>query len=506
MLTILGLGYGDPDALPARNVAAICSGVPVLLRTARHPTVETGTLRERLDALPPGTVTALDDEYERGASFADTYAAIVARVMEAAGCGDVVYAVPGHPLWGETTVSLLLDEAKRQGIATRIFAAPSFVDACLEALQLPVPTNLLVLDAHTLNAADAAVPPELRVDAPVLLYQVYSRAVASETKLALMNAGYPDDYAVTVLHAAGVAGQDIRTVPLFALDRAEAGTHSHLTSVWVPAVPPGTRPPGYDDLLRVMARLRDPETGCPWDIQQSHTTLRKYVIEEAYEVAEAIDTLESGDGTPEALCDELGDLLLQVVFHAQVAREAGDFDAADVCRAIVEKLVRRHPHIFGDTVANDAETVLANWNAIKAQEKGNAPLPESVLVGVNKSLPALSLALETSRRTVKAGFEWRDTNAVLAKLDEEIAELRAEIAASVPDMARIESELGDVFFTAVNVARRFGVEPETALRKQLTRFGKRFRFIETKYKGCDLTALTPDDWRVAWQQAKENEK
>ncbi|MBC8140859.1 MAG: nucleoside triphosphate pyrophosphohydrolase [Armatimonadetes bacterium] len=506
MLTILGLGYGDADALPARNAAALCSGVPVLLRTARHPTVETGSLRVLLDALPPGTVSALDEEYECGASFDETYAAITARVISAAEMGDVVYAVPGHPLWGETTVALVLEEAKRRGIPTCVLSAPSFVDACLEALRMPIPTNLHVLDAHTLDASAATAPPELRASAPILLYQVHSRAVASETKLALMNAGFPDDFVVTVLHAAGIAGQeDIRTVPLFALDRADTGSHSHLTSVFIPALPSETRPPSYYDLVKVMARLRDKTTGCPWDIKQSHISLKKYVIEEAYEVVEAIDALESGDGTPEALADELGDLLLQVVFHAQVAKEAGDFDEADVCRAIVEKLIRRHPHIFGDVVANDAETVLTNWNAIKQAERGNAPKPVSVLDGVNKSLPALSLALETSRRAVKVGFEWENLDAVLAKLDEEIAELREEIAAPVQSVARIESELGDVFFTLVNVARHLGVEPEDALRKQLTRFGARFRFIETKYAGQDLTALSPGDWREGWQKAKENE-
>lgn len=505
MLTILGLGYGNADALPARNADALCSGVPVLLRTARHPTIETGSLRERLDALPPGTVRALDDEYERAITFTETYAAITARVLDAARVGDAVYAVPGSPLFGETTVAHILAEAARHGIPTRVFSAPSFVDACLESMRTPVPTNLLVLDAHTLDAA-APAPPELRVSAPVLLYQVHSRAVASETKLSLMNAGFPDDFEVTVLHAAGIAGQEnIRTVPLFALDRAEAGTHSHLTSVFVPALPPEIRPPSYHDLVRVMARLRDKQTGCPWDLKQSHISLKKYVIEEAYEVVEAIDALEGGTGSPEALADELGDLLLQVVFHAQVAKESGDFDESDVCRAIVEKLIRRHPHIFGDVVANDAETVLTNWNAIKRTERGNAPVLVSVLDGVNKSLPALSLAMETSCRAARVGFEWENTDAVLAKLNEEIAELREEIAKPVQSAARIESELGDVLFTIVNVARCLGVEPEDALRKQLVRFGGRFRFIEAKYAEQDLTALSVSDWRTGWQQAKENE-
>jgi MazG family protein len=224
--------------------------------------------------------------------------------------------------------------------------------------------------------------------------------------------------------------------------------------------------------------------------------------------------LEDGSGSPDELCDELGDLLLQVVFNAQVAKEMGDFDESDVSAAIVEKLIRRHPHIFGDVVAEDAETVLTNWNAIKAQEKrdksdgSDGESFPSVLDGVNRSLPALLMALETSKRAVKVGFEWTDTNAVLAKVDEELAELRAELKESAPDTERVEGEIGDLLFTLVNVARRTGVNPEDALRRQITRFGGRFRFIEqeTALAGRELTALTPEEWFAAWKRAKKNER
>ncbi|MBC8134802.1 MAG: nucleoside triphosphate pyrophosphohydrolase [Fibrella sp.] len=515
MLTILGLGPGDPDTLPARNVKLLRSGVPVLLRTVIHPTVESGPVREILDALPPGTVTALDEEYERGGSFDETYRAIVRRVLSAADTGDVVYAVPGHPLMGETTVALLLAETKARGIAVRIFSAPSFVDACLELLQVSVDTNLHVVDALTLRADAPAAPHELRTGGPLLLYQVHSRRVASETKLSLMNAGFPDDFAVSVIHAAGIVGQEaIRKVPLHLLDRTDAGVHNHLTSVFIPSLPGDSRKPSYFDLVHVMARLRDKKNGCPWDLKQSHDSLRKYVIEEAYEVAEAIDRLADDSGSPDDLCDELGDLLLQVVFHAQLAKEAGDFDESDVCTAIVEKLIRRHPHIFGEVIANDAETVLTNWNAIKAQEKRDKSDSESdastpsVLDGVNQSLPALLMALETSKRAVKVGFEWANTNAVLAKVDEELAELRAELSAATMDTGRVESEIGDLLFTLVNVARRTGVNPEDALRRQITRFGGRFRFMEqeTARSGQELSTLTPDAWFASWKRAKENER
>jgi MazG family protein len=251
-----------------------------------------------------------------------------------------------------------------------------------------------------------------------------------------------------------------------------------------------------------MARLRDPEGGCPWDLKQTHTTLRRYVLEEAYEVAEAIDRDD-----PDALCDELGDLLLQVVFHAQLATETGDFTLRDVCAAIVTKLIRRHPHIFGDTQADTSDAVLQNWNAIKAAEKaekGIAP-PQSILDGVVKSLPALSQALEISKRAVAVGFEWPDPLRILDKVDEELAELRAEVAAGTITPQRIADELGDVLFTLVNIARKFAIEPEDALRTQLTRFTRRFQYMET-HAQKPLDALTLPEWEVLWAEAKQEER
>jgi tetrapyrrole methylase family protein / MazG family protein len=503
MLTILGLGPGDPASLPGRNLEALRSGDPVLLRTARHPTLESGPVHDLLASLPAGTLAALDGEYEHGATFEETYAAIVRRVLAAAQSGPVVYAVPGHPLVGESTVALLLEAAKEHGIAVRVLGAPSFIDSCLELLLTSVTGDLHVLDALLLRADDPTAPPELRGGGPILLYQVHSRMVASETKLALMHAGYPDEFFVDVLHAAGIPGlESHHSVPLFRLDHGDI-VHDHLTSVFVPGLPPDARKASYFDLVRIMARLRDPEGGCPWDLKQTHATLRRYVIEEAYEVVEAIDSDD-----PDALADELGDLLLQVVFHAQLAREAGDFDESDVCAAIVGKLIRRHPHIFGSVVAEDADTVLTNWNAIKAREKGESDVPASALDSINRGLPALLLALETSKRAVKVGFEWGDTDAVLAKVDEELAELRAELSAESPDTKRVESELGDLLFTLVNVARWTGIDPEDALRAQVARFGSRFRFMERAAldAGRELPTLAQAEWLTFWRAAKDAEK
>ncbi len=504
MIHLVGLGPGDPASLRPQAFALLARrDLPLFLRTRRHPTLNVAPLASALARR--ADVVAFDDEYERQDSFDATYEAIVERVLGAAQeHAEVVYAVPGHPLVGETTVARLLPRARAANIATRVIGAPSFVDACLEALGEAVTGDLIVLDALALEP-NAPVPhPALRTPGtPLLFYQVHDRQAASLVKLVLMRAGYPDEFAVTVLRAAGVPGEEtVLPVPLFALDRGEAAALcDHLASVWAPPLGGDARPPGLDGLVRVMARLRDPDGGCPWDREQTHVSLRPYVIEEAYEVADAID-----GNDPDALCDEMGDLLLQVVFHAQLAREEGVWDIEDVCAAIVAKLVRRHPHVFGSVKVDGANEVLTNWNAIKAAEKGNEQR-KSVLDGIPASLPALSRALQVSRRAVGAGFEWPDTNAVLAKVDEELAELRAEIAQDAPP-GKVAGELGDLLFTLVNVARWLDLDPEQALRSQMSRFEKRFRHIEerARERGVSLESLTLNEMEAFWQEAKQQEK
>lgn len=500
MIYLVGLGPGSAEALPPRAFSLLTGSLPVFVRTERHPVLQSEPLATALRAKE---VTALDDEYEAGASFSETYDAIVARVLRAhTAFGELVYAVPGHPLVGETTIARLLDETKRLGIPTRVVGAPSFVDACLEAVGEAVTSDLHVVDALLLDPEAPAPPAALRTGGPVLLYQVHSQAAASNAKLALIRAGYPDEFPVRLVHGGGIPGTEhVVALPLYELDRSKHSKQiDHLTTVWVPELPAEQRRADYDTLLSVVARLRDPEGGCPWDLKQTHTSLRRYAIEEAYEVAEAID-----NDDPDALCEELGDLLLQVVLHAQIARESATFDASEICQTLCEKLIRRHPHVFGDVEAIDKENpeaVLAQWNAIKAQEKG-AKAPQSVLDGIPTSLPALALALETSKRVVKVGFEWPEVDAVFTKVEEELAELRTELKAGRTE--GIADELGDVLFTLVNVGRKLGVEAEEALRAQVSRFGRRWRFIEeaARAQGRSVGELSLQEQAALWQAAKE---
>jgi len=252
----------------------------------------------------------------------------------------------------------------------------------------------------------------------------------------------------------------------------------------------------FGSLVDVMSRLRHPESGCPWDKEQTHETLRRYLIEEAYEVIEAIDS-----GSADKLSEELGDFMLQAVFHAQLGSEAGSFDIGDAILKIVEKLIRRHPHVFGEVSVDGAEEVLTNWEQIKRAEKGYEDR-KSVLDGIPKDLPALMRALEVSKRVVKVGFEWPTVSEVLDKVEEEIAELRVEIAAG--DRRRAEAEMGDLLFTLVNVSRQLKIDPEEALRAMTHRFGNRFRRIE---EHAAATGRTVDQMPLAemeevWQAAK----
>jgi MazG family protein len=258
-----------------------------------------------------------------------------------------------------------------------------------------------------------------------------------------------------------------------------------------------TRP--IDTLLAIMARLRDPEHGCPWDRAQDFSTIAPYTIEEAYEVADAI---ERGDRP--ALKDELGDLLLQVVFHARMAEEAGDFAFDDVAKAISDKMVRRHPHVFGDEKIASVAAQNEAWETYKAAERAANGGAGSVLDGVALAFPALLRAGKVSRRAARIGFDWPDARAVIPKIAEEIAEIEAELDGdAVP--ARLEDEVGDLLFAAANLARKLDVEPETALRRATAKFERRFRQVEklaaARGIGRDLDAL-----EALWQEVKRAEQ
>ena len=270
--------------------------------------------------------------------------------------------------------------------------------------------------------------------------------------------------------------------------------------------------PTFIDLVNLMERLRSPE-GCPWDREQTYSTLAPMLLEEAYEAFEAVE--RAREGQPNDLRDELGDLLFQIVFYSQVARERGEFTIDDVTTTIHDKMVRRHPHVFGDARADDSAAVLKNWEAIKAEEKRAAQAsendkPTSLLDGVSIKVPALMEAHQLSTKAARVGFDWEKLEDIFAKLDEEIKELRAAIAThqnsdNEADHALVREEIGDLLFAVTNIARHLHVEPEAALKLTNRKFRHRFNHIEKQLtaQGRGFESATLDELEALWQEAKK---
>ena len=480
-ITIVGLGPGAFGLITVETLEMLQSAKPLLLRTAQHPTVSEMRLRGI-------EFTSYDHVYEEQDSFEAVYHAIATDCLEkAASCENLVYAVPGSPLVAERTVILIRKLAMEQGISVTILPGMSFLEVLYTRLAIDPIEGLTVLDAADVTT----LPPQLGT--ALVITQVYNSHVASEVKLALM-AFYPDDYEVVVVRNLGLSDEQILPMPLFELDRIPG--IDHLTSLYVPRNL-GAERFTLSPIVDIMATLRSKE-GCVWDIEQSHSSLRRYLVEEVYEVLEAID-LEQGD----KLCEELGDLLLQIVFHARIAEESKVFTMQQVVDVVTEKMVRRHPHVFGDITVRDAGEVVLNWDEIKKQEYGNERL--SVLDGIPKGLPSLMRAYKLQAKAAKVGFDWDDIQFVWDKIQEELSELK--FACKQGQTSEIEGELGDVLFSVVNLARFLKIDAEVALNVTNNKFIRRFSYIEKTVHNNDLKweKLGLEKLDMLWEQAKNKE-
>jgi tetrapyrrole methylase family protein/MazG family protein len=478
-LIILGLGPGDPRLLTLEAQDVLAGAPAVYVRTRKHPTVE---------ALPTSAaVHSFDHFYEEHDDFAQVYEAIAREVIRLAqGEAGVVYAVPGHPLVGERSVLLVLQMAREAGIPVRIVHGLSFIEPTLAALGIDALDGLQIADATELALLHH---PRLDPDRPALVAQLYSRDLAAEVKLTLMNQ-YPDEHPVVLVGAAGTPRQRVEALPLYEIDRQ--AWVDHLTSLYVPPLP---APGGMESFQETIAHLRAPD-GCPWDREQTHQTLRTNLLEETYEALDAIDRDD-----PHALMEELGDLLLQIVLHAQIATDEGEFRMPDVIAHIDAKLKRRHPHVFGDVKVSGAAEVTANWEEIKREERNHAD-HRSMLDGIPKTLPALSQAQDYQNRVARVGFDWPDIEGVRRKVAEELQEL-----AEAQTAEEREGEMGDLLFSVVNLARWLGVDAESALRRANARFARRFAAMERRCAetGRALADLTPEEQDALWEAAKADE-
>jgi tetrapyrrole methylase family protein/MazG family protein len=449
-ITIVGLGPGSPGLLTVEAQQMLQTALEIHVRTRHHPTVE---------ALPPSAVVhSFDDVYERAETFEEVYAEIASRVIELGNRAEgVIYAVPGHPLVGEASVPRILTLAEQSGLPVRIVEGLSFVETVCTRLRLDPLDGLQIADATELARLHY---PQFNPDLPVLVGQLYSRDLAADVKLMLMML-YPDDHEITLIRAAGTEDASLCVIPLYELDRCQE--IDHLTSLYMPPLSECGSLPAFQE---VVARLRAPG-GCPWDREQTHRSLRPFLLEETYEV---LQTLDSDDMT--RLKEELGDLLLQILLHTQIAMEQGEFRMANVVTHVVDKLQRRHPHVFGQVQVSNAQEVLINWERIKSEEK-NHEEREGILSGIPYSLPALARAQALQRRAARLGFDWPDIDGVWAKIEEQWQELR--------DVAPGDAggtKLGDVLFSLVNLASRLHIDAESALREAVVRFERRFPDME----------------------------
>ncbi len=359
----------------------------------------------------------------------------------------------------------------------------TLIASTFETLRITLPSKLTLLEAQSLSSAH--VPP-FPPDIPALLTGVDSRELALQVKKVLL-AVYPKEHEVVLVNAG-----DTRNTPLSTLDTLS--TYSISTCLYIPSLGEGT---SFESFAEIVAHLRAPD-GCPWDKEQTHQTLRTHLLEEAYETLTAMD-----ENDPESMREEFGDLLLQIVLNSQIASEANEFTITQVIKNINDKLIRRHPHVFGDVKLDGVDGVLQNWEKLKEQERkdnGDAKKEKGLLDGVAAALPALTQAQEYQDRAARVGFDWPEVDGVLDNVREEIEEIK-----QAQNIDEVTDELGDLFFVLVNLARWRKVDAESALRGTNLKFKKRFGYVEqgAKKQGRNLSDMTLEEMDSLWNDAKK---
>ena len=480
-IIILGLGPGSADLLTREAWRVLDAADEVYVRTRSHPAVS---------GLPEGlTIHSFDDLFHSDQTPEEVYTQIVEQISALGRRPQgVLYAVPGDPMVAEATVPEILRRAQKEGLPVRVIDGLSFLEPVFAALGIDPFPQISLVDA--LEEATGHVP-SFPPDKPALIAQIHSRQIVSDLKLILMEV-YPGDHPIRLVHAAGTDQEIVEELPLSEADHSER--IGSLTALYVPPLGPGS---SLESFQEIIAHLRAPN-GCPWDREQTHLTLRPNLVEEAYEALSAID-----EGSSQEMCEEFGDLLLQIVLHAQIAAEEGEFTMADVIQGIYAKIVRRHPHVFGDVDLADADSVLQNWERLKEVERANSGKTEAgLLTGVASALPALVQAESYQQRVARVGFEWPDLQDVIAKVTRSFNQAR---------MAEREDEraidVGDFLFAVVNLARWYSVDAESALREANARYRRRVEYLEAaaRKQGVSISDLSKEEMEKLWKAAKEEE-
>ncbi len=475
MITVVSLGPGNAQQLTLQAAEALRKAKCLILRTAQLRIVQ--WLQE--ENIPYQDFDALYDEYN---DFDALHQEMAARLWQMAEVRNVVFAVIDAQTDG--AVRCLRASCPEEG-ALRILPGVSMADSCLALL----PSQFVHTGSVRVLPAMDALQADPDPATPLLVTEIFDRILASDLKLKLSDL-YGDEAAIVLFPSSVKINRKPLVLPLVELDRQH--TYDHTVSIYVPAMELRTRDRYcFADLLKVMHTLRQQ---CPWDSEQTHETLKKYMLEEAYEAVGAID-----EDDMDHLADELGDVLLQVAFHADLAQEIGEFSIHDVTTAIVRKMIYRHAHIFGNVHCETAEEVTQSWEQLKKAEKG-LTTQASVLADVSRSLPALMRASKVQKKAAQVGFDWDDPIGALPKIHEEADEVLEELKAGRDP----GEELGDLLFSCVNVARLAGLEPELLLTAATEKFIRRFTAMEKLIISDEksLEGLTLAEMDVYWNRVK----
>lgn len=473
-LTIVGLGPGDERYLTLGAIEVLKRGDIVITRTMEHGAIpylkEQGIVFESLDKF-----------YNIKKDFDQVYESMVEYVIERLEQGNVVLALPGDPMVGERLSRELLREVDRRQLCIEIVPGIGRSNRVLSKVKISAMNGLKII------AAPALVHYYIDTRLPTVITDIWSPIVAAETKLKLLRF-YPPNLEVYLIDDS----VDYISIGLYELDRQDV--YDHTTCLYIPSLSM-YEVDSYDFkyLEEIVALLRSKD-GCPWDREQTHQSLKKCLIEETYEVLDAIDKKDV-----DKLIEELGDVLFQVVFHAQIGKEHGQFDIYDVMSGVCKKMIHRHPHIFGDAVVDGQEEVIKNWENIKKEEKGLTTYTQ-VLQDIPSNLPALMRAYKVQKKAALVGFDWDKVDDTFKKLEEEICELKEVYLTD--DIDRITDELGDVLFATVNVARFLKIEPELALTSTIEKFINRFKYIEDN-ADISIEDMSLEEMDKLWNSAKE---
>lgn len=477
-ITVVGLGASDLNQLSVGIYRALKKASYIIARTKEHPVVS--QLKDEGIQME-----SFDEVYEQNDAFNDVYEEIVARLVALSHEGEVTYAVPGHPLVAERTVQLLIEQERKGLIQLNILGGNSFLDPIFAALKVDPIDGFQLLDGTDLSKDDVNMTQH------ILIGQVYDAFIASEVKLSLMEK-YAYDHSVTIVTAAGSSAEKLTVVPLYELDRETEV--NNLTTVYVPPVQEReARLKDWTTFREIITILRSPE-GCPWDREQTHDTLKKYVLEEAHELVEAIEQEDD-----DAIIEELGDVLLQVFLHARIGEDDGYFALEDILQSIGDKMIRRHPHVFGEGLAENADAVVQNWQAIKAEETSSE---SALLAGEERLHSSLLTSFNFQKKAATVGFDWPHIDGAFEKFQEEWQELQEAIRSG--EEQEIIDEFGDVLFTLVNIARFLTVSPEEAMVHANQKFKTRFQYIEQSvHQGRgSFEAYSLEELEGFWQAAK----